>query len=93
MGYETGFRRPGWDRLPASVREEFWWALESGLSPTAAATAAGVAGATGRRWARSAGYQTNLKHYGIRYPQEVKDKFWAAPDAVPLRSMSFTERC
>jgi IS30 family transposase len=136
MGYETGFRRSGWDRLPASVREEFWRALESGLSPTAAATVAGVAGATGRKWARSAGYETNLKHYGIRYPQEVKDKFWAAlrsgltptwaavaanvpehtgrrwvqqagyvprtqvaagpsaaPDAMPLGSMSFTERC
>jgi IS30 family transposase len=48
------------------------------LSPTAAATVAGVSGGTGRRWAQEAGYQTNPKHYGIRYSQQVKDVFWEA---------------
>jgi transposase, IS30 family len=47
MEYPTGFREQGWHRLPDSVREQFWEALGSGLSPTAAATVAGVAGATG----------------------------------------------
>lgn len=77
MGYGTGFRRPGWEQLPESVRERFWEAVGSGLSPTAAATVAGVSGATGRRWAAAAGYQTNPKHYGIRYSQQVKDEFWS----------------
>jgi transposase, IS30 family len=60
-----------------SVREEFWKALGSGLSPTAAATVAGVCGATGRKWAKAGGYQANPKHCGIRYSQ-VKEAFWAA---------------
>ncbi len=60
------------------MRERLWEALRSGLSPTAAATVAGVAGATGRRWAKAAGYQTNLKHRGIRYSQQVKAAFWQA---------------
>jgi transposase, IS30 family len=64
-----GFREPGWHRLPKSVREEFWEAVRSGLSPTAAATVAGVSGATGRRWAKAAGYQVNPKHCGTRYCQ------------------------
>jgi transposase, IS30 family len=81
MGYQTGFRRPGLPaggRLPESVRREFWEALRSGLSPTAAATVAGVHGATGRAWAKAAGYQTNAKHYGIRYSQATRDAFWEA---------------
>lgn len=78
MGYETGFRRPGWDQLPESVRGRFWEAVGSGMPPTAAATVAGVSGATGRRWAKQAGYQTNTKHYGIRYSQQVKHTFWEA---------------
>jgi transposase, IS30 family len=81
MGYATGFRRPGLPpggRLPESVRKEFWEALQSGSSPTAAATVAGVHGATGRKWARDAGYQTNPKHYGIRYLQATRDAFWDA---------------
>jgi IS30 family transposase len=61
----------------ASVREVFWKALGSGLSPTAAATVAGVCGATGRKWAKAAGYQRNPKHCGTRYSQ-VKDEFWVA---------------
>jgi IS30 family transposase len=60
------------------VRERFWEALRSGLSPTAAATVAGVHGGTGRAWAKAAGYQTNPKHYGIRYPQATRDRFWEA---------------
>jgi IS30 family transposase len=81
MGYQTGFRRrglPAGGRLPESVRQEFWEALRSGLSPTAAATVVGVAGATGRKWAKDAGYQTNTKHYGIRYSQATRDAFWEA---------------
>jgi len=61
----------------ASVREEFWKAVRSGLSPTAAATVAGVSGATGRKRAKAGGYQSNTKHRGTRYSQ-VKEAFWAA---------------
>ena len=64
--------------VPESVRERFWEAVNSGLSPTAAATVAGVEGSTGRDWARSAGYQTDLKHYGTRYSQDSRDRFWEA---------------
>jgi IS30 family transposase len=62
----------------ASIREEFWKALDSGLSPSAAATVVGVAGATGRKWANAGGYQTNRKHYGIRYSQATREAFWQA---------------
>ena len=91
MGYETGFRRrgvPPGGRLPESVRERFWEAVNSGLSPTAAATVAGVHGGTGRAWARAAGYQTNAKHYGIRYSQATRDAFWGAvrSGASPLQA-------
>jgi transposase, IS30 family len=81
MGYETGFRGDGVHlcvESAASVREEFWKAVRSGLSPTAAATVAGVSGATGRKWAKATGYQTNGKHYGIRYSQQVRKAFWDA---------------
>lgn len=81
MGSQTGFRGHGVKldvELAASVREEFWRAVRSGLSPTAAATVAGVAGGTGRTWAKAAGYQTNTKHYGIRYSQQVQKAFWEA---------------
>jgi IS30 family transposase len=61
-----------------SVRERFWEAVNSGLSPTAAAAVAGVHGGTGRTWARAAGYQTNSKHFGIRYSQATRDRFWVA---------------
>jgi transposase, IS30 family len=73
-----GFRARGSGGVPGSVRERFWEAVNSGLSPTAAATVAGVDGATGRAWARAAGYQANPKHYGIRYPQAIRDAFWEA---------------
>jgi transposase, IS30 family len=76
-----GFRESGWPRVPESVREEFWTALGSGLSPTAAATVAGVHGSTGRKWAKDAGYQTNTKHRGIRYSAAVRQVFWAAVHA------------
>jgi IS30 family transposase len=76
MGSETGFRRPGCSRLAESVREEFWLAVRSGLSPTAAATVAGVHSSTGRKWAQDAGYVTNTKHRGTRYSQAVRDAFW-----------------
>jgi transposase, IS30 family len=81
MGCETGFRRrgvPPGGRLPDSVREGFWEALRSGLSPTAAATVAGVSCKTGRQWAKDAGYQINPKHRGIRYSQATRDAFWEA---------------
>jgi IS30 family transposase len=73
-----GFRVLGSRGVPESVRERFWEAVYSGLSPTAAATVAGVHGATGRAWAKAAGYQTNPKHYGIRYSQAIRDRFWEA---------------
>src|SRR5215208_7960413 len=81
MGCEIGFRHrgiPPGGRLPESVREEFWAALRSGLSPTAAATVAGVSAKTGRLWAKDGGYQTDPKHYGIRYPQATREAFWEA---------------
>jgi len=80
MGHEIGFRRRGepLGMLAESVRDRFWEAVNSGLSPTAAATVAGVDGATGRAWARAAGYQTNPRHYGIRYSQVTRDAFWEA---------------
>ena len=68
----------GWPRLPESVREEFFEALDSGLSPTAAATVAGIAGTTGRQWAKDVGYQSNPGNYRIRYSQAVRDAFWEA---------------
>jgi len=79
--YQTGFRGHGVHldvESKAWVREEFWRAVRSGLSPTAAATVAGVSGATGRKWAKAAGYQTNPKHYGQQYLEQVKKAFWEA---------------
>jgi transposase, IS30 family len=73
-----GFRVQGSGGVPASVRGRFWEAVNSGLSPTAAATVAGVHGGTGRAWAKAAGYQTNPKHYGFRYSQATRDRFWEA---------------
>lgn len=81
MGYQSGFRGHGVHlgvESAAWVREEFWRAVRSGLSPTAAATVAGVSGPTGRKWAKAAGYQTNPKHYGQQYPEQVKKAFWEA---------------
>jgi IS30 family transposase len=75
------FRKQGCKQVPESAREEFWTALASGLSPTAAATVAGVHGATGRAWAKAAGYQTNPRHYGLRYSQGTRDRFWEAMHA------------
>ena len=72
-----GFRKPGHE-VAESVRERFWGAVNAGLSPTAAATVAGVHGGTGRAWAKAAGYQTNPTHYGIRYSQATRDRFWQA---------------
>ncbi len=62
--------------VPQSVRDAFDAALRSGLSPTAAGTVAGVSGATGRRWAKEAGYQTDPRHCGTRYSAAVKASFW-----------------
>lgn len=73
-----GFRVLGSRGVPDWVRERFWEAVNSGLSPTAAATVAGVDGGTGRSWARAAGYRTNRKHYGIRYSPATRDAFWEA---------------
>lgn len=74
----AGFRGRGRTVLPEGTRERFWEAVGSGLSPTAAATVAGVCGATGRQWARAAGYQTDPRHYGLRYSKVVWEGFWAA---------------
>lgn len=78
-----GFRVQGSRVVAESVRERFWEAVNSGLSPTAAATVAGVHGGTGRSWARAAGYQTNPKHYGLRYSQAARERFWEAMRAGP----------
>jgi IS30 family transposase len=71
------FRSRGSRGLPDSVREVFWESVRSGLSPTAAATVAGVCGATGRQWAKVAGHKTNPKHHGIRYSTATREAFWA----------------
>lgn len=65
----------------ASVRERFSAALGSGLSPTAAATVAGVSGATGRKWAREAGYTPRPEHCGTRYSPAARETFWAAVES------------
>ena len=81
MCYETGFRRrglPAGGRLPESVRERFWAAVRSGLTPTAAATVAGVSGSTGRQWAQDAGYRSSPQQRGRKYPKAVRQAFWAA---------------
>jgi len=80
----VGFRGHGVKldvEVAASVREAFWTALRSGQSPTAAATVAGVSGATGRRWAKAGGYQRNPQHCGTRYVGQVREVFWAAVGA------------
>ena len=72
MGYDTGFRGrgvPAGGKLAESVRESFWKAVRSGLTPTAAATIAGVSGATGRQWARDAGYRSSPQQRGHKYPK------------------------
>ena len=80
MGCQTGFRGHG-VRLDvesaASMRESSGGRLDRGVAD-GAATVAGVSGATGRKWAKAAGYQTNSKHYGIRYSQQVRKTFWEA---------------
>jgi IS30 family transposase len=78
MKVENWRRKPGSPPLPESVREQFLVALESGLSPAAASAVAGVSQTTGARWAKATGYQTNVRHYGIRYPRSVREAFWTA---------------
>jgi hypothetical protein len=48
------------------------------LSPTVAATVAGVSHTAGLKWARAAGYLNIKDHRGIRYPQPVREAFWEA---------------
>jgi IS30 family transposase len=78
MKCETWRRKPGSPPLLASVRELFLAALGSGLSPTAAASVAGVSHTTGLKWAKAVGYQTDVKHHGLRYRPAVRDAFWGA---------------
>jgi IS30 family transposase len=70
--------KSGWPQLPESVREEFFKALGSGLSPSAAATVAGIAGTTGRKWAKQAGYQSSPNNCRIRYSSRSREAFWEA---------------
>lgn len=49
----------------AAVREEFWKALESGLSPTAAATVAGVGGCDGPKVGQGCG--VSKESQALRY--------------------------
>jgi transposase, IS30 family len=70
-------RKPGGQPAPASVRGRFFTALRSGLSPTAAATVAGVSHTAGLKWAKAAGHRAK-EHHGIRYPRQVREAFWAA---------------
>lgn len=68
----------GWVRLPESVRREFFEALSTGLTPSAAATVVGVAAATGCAWARQAGYQRDRHAKQVSYSQAARDAFWGA---------------
>jgi IS30 family transposase len=91
MGYKTGFRGrgvPAGGKLPASVWERFWTAVRSGLTPTAAATVAGVSGSTGRQWAQDVGYRSSPRERGRKYPKSVRESFWAATrsGATPLEA-------
>lgn len=72
----SGFRPQGRHAGP-ECRKAFWEAVRSGLTPSAAATAAGVSLQTGHKWAKHAGHVTDKKAYGIRYPAVVKEVFWA----------------
>lgn len=71
------FRNRG-SKAPESARGEFLEALRSGLSQSAAATAAGVSHVTGHKWAKAAGIAANLEHCGIRYSAAAREAFWAA---------------
>ncbi|MBE3133382.1 MAG: IS30 family transposase [Acidobacteria bacterium] len=71
-------RRPGGQPAAESVREKFFTALRSGLSPTAAATMAGVSHTAGLKWAKAAGLQTDEEFRGKRYSPSVREAFWAA---------------
>lgn len=68
----------GWARLPDSARVEFFEALGTGLSPSAAATVAGIAGTTGRKWAHEAGYRRPAHYERVQYSAAAKEVFWAA---------------
>jgi IS30 family transposase len=73
-----GFRKHGSKGVPESARKDFLDAVRSGLSQSAAATAAGVSHTTGYKWARAAGIAANLGHRGVRYSAATKDSFWSA---------------
>lgn len=77
----AGFRVRGSKSLPEGTQARLWTALESGMSPTPAATVAGVSGATGRKWAQRAGYVRDPEHCGVRYSQAVRDGFWQSMHA------------
>ncbi|OCB58760.1 transposase [Mycobacterium vulneris] len=68
----------GWTRLPDSARAEFFEALATGLTPSAAATVAGIAGTTGRKWAHEAGYRRPAHYKRVQYSRAAKDAFWKA---------------
>jgi IS30 family transposase len=71
----------GWDRWPDSVRTEFFAALSTGLTPSAAASVVGIAAPTGCAWARSAGHQHDPHAKKVRYAQAARDAFWDALSA------------
>ena len=71
-----GFRESGSKDVSAAARQVFLDAVRSGMSRTAAATAAGVSHTTGNRWAKAAGLAVDTRHTGTRYPRVVRDGFW-----------------
>ncbi len=72
-----GFRGQG-QQAPESVRKAFFEAVDAGMSWTAAATSAGVYRETGAKWARTAGYVVQSRHFGTRYSSAARAGFWAA---------------
>ena len=80
-GVAANFKHRG-IRYPAAVREAFWAAVKSGVSPSQAAVIAGVSEIAGQMWVKQAGYVP-------RTPDPAKE-----PDTVgrPRSPLTFTER-
>jgi IS30 family transposase len=79
-GYQVNPKHCG-TRYSQQVKEAFWAALRSGMTPTQAAVAAGVSENAGRDWVDQAGYVP-------RTPIPAGYELGAA-----TRLLSFTERC
>ena len=73
-----GFGNASGKHVSGSAREVFLKALSSGVSESAAATAAGISHSVGHRWARAAGFAAQSRHSGVVYSAQQREVFWAA---------------